>query len=60
MFLLWLLWIIVVVGGFYMGIGYGLTAYRNNFEIVSALNALVYLGFAFYGSPKLLKLILKK
>lgn len=60
MFLLWLLWIIVVVGGFYMGIGYGWSAYRNDFEIVSALNALVYLGFAFYGLPKLLRLIFKR
>lgn len=60
MFLFWLLWIIVVIGGFYMGIGYVMSAYRNGFEISMVLNAVVYLACAVYGIPKFLKLILKR
>jgi hypothetical protein len=60
MFLFWLLWIIIVVGGFYMGIGYVLSLFRGGFEVSLLLNAIVYLGCALFGLPKLLKLIFKK
>ncbi|MBS1797727.1 MAG: hypothetical protein JSS81_28145 [Acidobacteria bacterium] len=60
MFLFWLLWIVVVIGGFYMGIGYGLQMYRQGFETSLLLNTVIYLGCAFYGAPKFLKLILKR
>lgn len=59
MFLFWLLWIVVVVGGFYMGIGYGWQMYRSGFEISLLLNTLIYLGCAFFGLPKFIKLIFK-
>ena len=57
MFMVWLLWIIVVIGGFYMGIGSAIGSYQKGFDIPLALNALVYLGCAFYGLPKFLKFI---
>lgn len=60
MFLFWLLWIVVVIGGFYMGIGYGWQMYRGGFEISLLLNTLIYLGCAFFGLPKFLKLIFKR
>ena len=60
MFLFWLLWIIIVVGGFYMGIGYGIGSYQHNFDISMVLNAVVYTGCALFALPKLLKLLLPK
>ena len=60
MFLFWLLWIIIVVGGFYMGIGYGIGAYHQGFDIAMVLNAVVYTGCALFALPKLLKLLLPK
>lgn len=60
MFLFWLLWLIIVFGGFYLGGGYALGVYREGFEISTALNAFIYLGCAIYGLPKLVKLILRK
>jgi hypothetical protein len=60
MFLFWLLWLTIVIGGFYLGGGYALAVNRNGFEISTALNAVVYLGCAVYGLPKLLRLVLKK
>ena len=51
----WLLWIIVVIGGFYMGIGSALSSYERGFDIPLALNAVVYLGAAVYGLPKFVK-----
>lgn len=60
MFLFWLLWCVVVGGGSYMGIGYAVSAYRNGFAVSMILNALVYLGCAFYGLPKFLKFVFKR
>lgn len=57
MFLFYVLWIVVVIGGFYMGIGYALGAYQHNYDISMILNAVVYLGCAFFGLPKFLKLL---
>jgi len=60
MFLIWLLWLTIVFGGFYLGIGYGYEMYRSGFEISLLLNALVYCGCALFCTPKLLKLFVKK
>jgi hypothetical protein len=60
MFLFWLLWLIIVVGGFYLGIGYGLQMYHYGFELSLLLNAVIYCGCALYGFPKLLKLVIQK
>jgi hypothetical protein len=60
MFLIWLLWLTIVFGGFYLGIGYGLHIYRTGFEISSLLNTLVYCSCAIFCTPKLLKLFVKK
>jgi hypothetical protein len=59
-FLFWLLWLTIVVGGFYLGIGYGWQMYQSGFEISLLLNAIVYCGCALFGLPKLLKLVFKK
>lgn len=60
MFLIWLLWLTLVIGGFYLGIGYGYEMYRSGFEISLLLNTLVYCGCAIFCTPKLLKLFIKK
>ncbi len=57
MFLVWLLWIVVVVGGFFMGGASVLSLLRRGFDIVVAGNALVYLGTAVFGLPRLFKLV---
>ena len=57
MFLVWLLWIVVVVGGFFMGGASVLSLLRRGFDVAVAGNALVYLGTAAYGVPRLLKLV---
>lgn len=60
MFLIWLLWITIVVGGGYLGVGYAREAYRSGFEISAVLNAVVFLGAAIYCLPKLLRMFVKK
>jgi hypothetical protein len=60
MFLIWLLWLTIVIGGFYLGIGYGYEMYRSGVEISLLLNALIYCGCAIFALPKLLKLFVKK
>lgn len=60
MFLIWLLWLTIVIGGFYLGIGYALQMYQSGFEISLLLNALIYCGCAIFAFPKLLKLVIKK
>ena len=57
MLVAWLLWILVVVGGFYMGGMSALALSRRGFDLAVAGNALVYLGIAAYGFPRLLKLV---
>jgi hypothetical protein len=58
--LFWLLWLVVVVGGFYMAAGYGLAAYRNSFEFSASANALIYFVCAIYGLPKFVRFVLKR
>ena len=60
MFLIWLLWLTIVIGGFYLGIGYGLQLKTSGFELSLLLNALIYCGCAIFALPKLVKLVLKK
>ncbi len=60
MFLIWLLWLTIVIGGFYLGIGYGYQIYQSGFEISLLLNALIYCGCAIFCTPKLLRLFIKK
>ena len=60
MFLIWLLWITIVVGGGYLGGGYALEAYRGGLGVSSVLNAILFLGSAIYCLPKLLRMFVKK
>ena len=60
MFLIWLLWLTIGIGGFYLGIGYGYEIHRSGFELSLLLNALVYCGCALFALPKLFKLMFKK
>ena len=60
MLLIWLLWLIIVVGGFYLGIGYGFEMYRSGFEISLLLNTVIYCGCALYALPRLARLVIPK
>ncbi len=60
MFMLYLLWIIIVFGCLYMGVGAAWTMVEGGFDLALALNAVLYLGCALYGLPKLVKLVLGK
>lgn len=60
MFLIWLLWVIIAIGGAYLSIGYGLQTYRGGFEVSNFLNTVVYGVCALYALPKLIKLLLRK
>jgi hypothetical protein len=60
MLLVYLLWIVVVLGGLFMGVGSIMTMVRTGFEASLALNALLYLGCAAYGLPRLAKLVFKR
>jgi hypothetical protein len=55
-----MLWVIVVFGGLYMGLGSLLTMIANGFDLALALNFIIYFGSALYGAPKLLKLFARK
>lgn len=55
--MVWLLWILVVGGGFYMGGMSALALLRQGFDLAVAGNCVVYLGTALYGLPRLLKLL---
>lgn len=57
MFLVYLLWIVVVFGGLFIGGGAVLTMARDGFQPALALNAAIYLGCALYGLPKLARLV---
>ena len=57
MLLVWLLWTFVVLGGFFMGGASALSLRHSGFDLAVAGNAVVYLGTASYGLPRLLKLV---
>ncbi len=58
MFVLYLLWITLIVGGGWLGVGAILEMSRGGFDIALLLMAIMYCGCALYSVPKLLKLIL--
>jgi hypothetical protein len=60
MWVVWLLWLIVVFGGLFMGLGSARALLDGGFELALALNAVVYLGCSLYGMPKLYGLVVKK
>ncbi len=58
MFMVYLLWVTIVGGGLFMGLGAGWTMLQRGFDPALALNAVLYLGCAAYGLPRLVKLLL--
>ncbi len=60
MFVVYLLWVTIVFGGLFMGLGFASTMLREGVSPALALNTLLYLGCALYGLPKLIKLVFKK
>jgi hypothetical protein len=55
--MVWLLWVIVVFGGLFMGLGAARALLDGGFDLALALNAIVYLGCAGYGMPRLYRLV---
>ncbi len=53
----YLLWIVFVVGGAYMGGGAVWSQVESGFDPVLAGSAVLYLGCALYGLPKLVALL---
>lgn len=60
MFMVYLLWITVVCGGLFMSGGALRTMLAQGFDLALALNAVLYLGCALYGLPRLVKLLTGK
>ena len=60
MLIVYLLWITVVFGGLFMGLGSIREMAQSGFDPALALNTLLYLGCALYGMPKLIKLVFKR
>ena len=56
MFMLYLLWVTIVGGGLFMGLGAAWTIFERGFDVALAVNAVLYLGCAAYGLPRLFKL----
>ncbi len=57
MFMLYLLWVTIVGGGFFMAGGAAWTMLEQGFDLALALNVVLYLGCALYGLPRLVKLL---
>ena len=57
MFMVYLLWVTIVFGGLFMSGGALRTMLAHGFDVALALNAVLYLGCALYGLPRLVKLI---
>ena len=60
MWMMWLLWITVVIGGLFMGLGSARALLATGFDLALALNVIIWLGCAVYGAPKLFRLVFKK
>ena len=60
MWMLWLLWVTIVFGGLFMGLGSARVLMDSGFDLALALNAVVWLGCAVYGMPKLYRLVFKR
>jgi hypothetical protein len=56
MWMLWLLWGTLALGGLFMGGGAALALRAQGFDLALALNAALYLGCGLYALPRLLKL----
>ena len=59
MFMAYLLWGFVVGCGLFMGGASALILVNRGFDLLVAANALVYLGCAVYGFPRLVRLVRK-
>ncbi len=59
MFMAYLLWGFVVASGLFMGGASAVMLAANGFDLLVAGNAVVYLGYALYGLPRLAKLVRK-
>ena len=53
----YLLWIILVSGGLFMGLGAVAAVVERGFDLALVLNAALYLGCAAYSLPRLVKLV---
>lgn len=60
MWILWLLWITIVFGGLFMGLGAARVLLDSGFDVALALNAVAWLGCAAYGVPRLWRLIVTR
>lgn len=59
MFMAYLLWGFVVASGLFMGGAATIILFRQGFDFLVAGNAIVYLGCAVYGFPRLIRLVRK-
>jgi hypothetical protein len=60
MWMVYLLWIVIVFGGLFMGLAAGWAVYLQGFDVALLLNAVFYLGCAFYGAPRLVKVVFRR
>lgn len=60
MFVVYLLWVTFVLGGAFMGVTAILHLDEHGFDLGVLLNAVVFLGIALYGLPKLYKFVFKR
>lgn len=60
MLMLYLLWIIVVFGGLFMGLGAVWAISEQGVQVDLVLLAVMYIGCAIYGMPKLYKTLFKR
>jgi len=60
MFVVYLLWITFVLGGAFMGVAAILHLNEHGFDVGVLLNAVVFLGIALYGLPKLYRFVFRR
>lgn len=60
MFMAYLLWGVVVACGLFMGGASSIVLFSRGFDLLVAGNAVVYLGCAIYGLPRLARLVRKQ
>ena len=60
MLMVYVLWVTFVFGGAYMGFNAVRVLSQQGFELAVFLNAVVYLGIALYGVPKLYKFVFRR
>lgn len=60
MFVVYLLWVTFVLGGAFMGVSAVRALSERGLEIGVLLSAIVYLGIALYGLPKLYRFVFKR